>query len=160
MAGEPLLNSAELGVILIDEPAARTARTNGFDETCHMTFAIGSAAGCPLLDLRAHTMAGAPFMLDDALCTQIAGLQRRSLLLCGRLLEGALTQIALNTLLQGFNVFVPADLVLSAETGREPLFLDRIASCGGFILTRRQIVLELLSCERDAVKRIGLEALL
>lgn len=160
MAGEPLLNSAELGVVLIDEPAARAVRIPGFDEACHMALAIGRVAGCPLLDLRARTQSGAPFLIDDPLCDQIAGLQRRSLLLCGRLLEGALTQIALNTLLQGYNVFVPADLALSAETGREPLFLGRIASCGGFILTRRQIVLELLSYERDAARREGLEALL
>ena len=160
MAGEPLLSPAELGVILIDEPAARATQTDGFYESCHMALAIGSAVGCPLLDLRTDTESGAPFLIDDPLYDQIASLQRRSLLLCGRLLEGALTQIALSTLLQGYNVFVPADLALSAEAGREPLFLGRIASCGGFILTRRQIVLEFLSCERDAVRRDRLEALL
>jgi hypothetical protein len=66
MAGEPLLNSAELGVILIDEPAARAVRISGFEEACDMAHAIGAVAACPLLDLRARTESGCNLRSEPA----------------------------------------------------------------------------------------------
>lgn len=69
--------------------------------------------------------------------------QRSSLLIYGAQLEGAVTQLALLSLLEGFDVFVIADHCQTAE----PMFIDafhaRLQQSGGTLVTLSQISREL-----------------
>lgn len=85
------------------------------------------------------------FVVDDELRGEIASMSRRSLILCGGLLEGGVTQIALSSLLDGYDVYICADRLVTGDPGREETYLDRIRYCAGHIVTTRQIILELLS---------------
>ena len=160
LAGEPLLYATTTGLVVADEPGRERVDTDLFQKYADHGVAIALAARLPVLDLRVETSSDAPFVADDALVERIKAMGRRSLIVCGALLEGAVTQVSLGTLMDGYDVFVPADLVLSAEPRREQIFLDRITSCGGNIMTRTQIILELLSVLKSSSEREPLEQLL
>ena len=160
MAGEPLLFQINTAVIIADEPLRR-----GYDEEDYQTIAeagrkLAEAGNLPLLDLRSDETGDGVFLYDDALVERIKSLKRRMLIVCGGLLEGAVTQIALSTLVDAYDVFVPADLVCTLEPEREAMFLSRIAHCGGNVLSHRQVVLELLSTEDETDRRALLSDLL
>ena len=76
--------------------------------------------------------------------------------LFGAFLEGAVTQIALSMLLEGYDIYVCADQVKTADAARETIFLERIRYCAGHVVTLPQILLELLSQEENDKKRQAL----
>jgi hypothetical protein len=156
MAGEPMLVARHCAVILVEEPLARRQALTG--ETLQWSLAadLAGAIAAPLLDLRGRS----DFIVDDALMAKFAALQRRSLIVLGALLEGAVTQIALSMLLEGYDLYVCADQVRAADAAREGVFLERIRFCAGHVVTLPQILLELLSREQDDKKRQSLLALL
>jgi len=154
MAGEPILIARNCALVIVDEPLAMGVLAATPDLS--IVEPLSQAIGAPVLDLRGS----GDFVVDDGLRSKIADLKRRSLILVGGLLEGAVTQIALSALLEGYDIYVCADLVASAEPAREYIFLQRLRFCAGHIVTARQIILELLSQEKDESMRAPLEALL
>jgi len=160
MAGEALLYLSNTSVILVDEP-----RTDRIDQVILQNqikrgLEIAKAGVLPALDLRKAENQVSPFLADEVLLARITAMGRSGLVICGGLLEGAVTQISLAALMNGLDVFVAVDLVSSAEPDKSSLFLSRISSCGGHTLSYRQIILELLSGEREQSRRTPLEALL
>lgn len=160
MAGEALLYLSNTSVILVDEPRLDEIDPAIIERNFESGLALARAGTLPALDLRDRSEWASPFLADTTLLTRIAELERSSLVLCGGLLEGAVTQIALAALTNGLDVFVAVDLVATAEPSLAPLFLSRITSCGGHTLSYRQMILELLSGERDPKRRSALEALI
>lgn len=160
MAGEALLYLSNTSVILVDEPGADHVDRVALDHVLETGGALSAAGHLPLLDLRNDRKTGEPFLADAGLISRISMMSRNGLVICGGLLEGAVTQISLAALMDGLDVFVGVDLVVTAEPEKTDLFLSRISACGGHTLSYRQIVLELLSGERDTAKRVPLEALL
>lgn len=160
MASEALLYLSNTSVILVDEPGAHSVDRAAIDRAIYAGAAVSAAGLLPMLDLREDRKDGAPFLADDALMSRITMMGRNGLVICGGLLEGAVTQISLAALMGGMDVFVGADLVVTAEPDKTDLFLSRVIACGGHTLSYRQIILELLSGERDEAKRTPLEALL
>jgi nicotinamidase-related amidase len=156
MAGEPILLARNCAVVLVDEPLAQCRASNRAGRQWPIALKIAEAVAAPFLDLRGS----GDFVVDTALMGKLMQLQRRAILLMGALLEGAVTQIALSTLLEGYDVYVCVDQVATADLAREALFLERIRSCAGHIVTSRQVLLELLSREKDKSIRKTLLALL
>lgn len=162
MAGEPLLRRSLAGLVWVEDTTPGIA-SEGVDDTALATLAetsltLAKAADIPVLELRDSILES--ILSSDNISSGVAQLKRRVLIVCGGLLEGAVTQIALSALVDGFDVFIGADLVWTAEPGREPLFFDRITHCCGHVLTRRQILLELLAQEKDEGRRERLKGLL
>lgn len=160
LAGEALLYLSNTSVILVDEPGADRIERAILDEVFKDAAMLAAAGGLLKLDLREDRASETPFLADAALMARISKLGRNSLAICGGLLEGAVTQTSLAALMDGLDVFVPVDLIVSAEPDKVSLFLSRISACGGHTLSYRQIVLELLSGESDLTRRAPLEALL
>jgi Isochorismatase family len=160
LAGEPLVYGAITALIVVDEPSRDCIDRDLYQLVADGGVAIARAGAFPLLDLRVGLETPDVFLVDEALMTRIKELNRRVLIICGGLLEGAVTQLSLTALMEGYDVFVPADLTCTAEPDKEHLFFSRITSCGGNILTYRQIILELLSGVKDAEKRGPFEVLL
>jgi len=156
MAGEPILIARNCAVVFVDEPLARDGASNGAARQWPAAVKIAEAVAAPLLDLRN----GGDFVVDEELMIKLMRLERRSLILAGALLEGAVTQIALSTLVEGYDVYVCVDLTGTEDLAREALFLERIRCCAGHIVTSRQVLLELLSQESDLAKRKTLLTLL
>ena len=160
MPGEALLYLSNTGLIIVDEPDTARIDRNAMDEGIADGEKIAKAGSLPVLDLRSDYAADAPFIADAALLSRVSALGRGGLVLCGGLLEGAVTQISLAALMDGLDVFVAVDLVVSAEPEKTDLFLTRITRCGGHTLSYRQVILELLSGEKELARRAPLEALL
>jgi len=160
MAGEALLYLSNTSVILVDEPQTDRIDQAMLENQIRHGLAIAKAGMLPALDLRNTDSQMSPFLADEALLARITEMSRSALVICGGLLEGAVTQISLAALMNGLDVFVAVDLVSTAEPDKASLFLSRISSCGGHTLSYRQILLELLSGERDQSRRTPLEALL
>ena len=153
MAGEPILIARNCALVILGEPGFREL-ADGFDVA--VLGSLTEAIGAPVLDRSDAD----EFVVDDALRASVAEMNRRSLILCGGLLEGAVTQVALSFLLEGYDVYVCADQVVCGDPEREAMYLDRIRYCAGHIVTARQIILELLSQEKEQAARAPLEALL
>jgi len=66
-----------------------------------------------------------------------------SFLVSGGPLESAVTWVSLSALLEGFDVFVLADLTFTEQDAYRDLFFDRIRQRGGDVITMRQAALEL-----------------
>lgn len=158
MAGEPLLRRHFAGVIFVEECDPPSELKNLVFSNEAALLAIAQAADIPVLQTRGAELSD--LLADDTVISRIAELKRRVLVLAGGLLEGAVTQVALSALVEGFDVFIAADLVWTAEPEREQLFFNRISAGCGVILTRRQILLELLAHEQDEDRRARLNALL
>ena len=94
--------------------------------------------------------------LNDALRERIASLNKHVIVICGGHLESAVTQITLSGLLDGYDIFVVADLSLSSDQQHETVFFDRLRSCGAHIVTRKQLVFEAIAqnTEKGAVPRL------
>ena len=153
MAGEPILIARNCALIILGESGLR-GHIDCFDGSDLLSLA--SAIGAPVLDQSECR----EFVVDDTLRSSVAEMNRRSLILCGGLLEGAVTQVALSFLLEGYDIYVCADQVVCGDPEREAMYLDRIRYCAGHIVTTRQIILELLSQEKEEAARAPLEALL
>lgn len=160
MAGEPLLYKSTTGLIVVDEPSRSSINHNVYQSICDSGVAIARAATFPVLDLRAASVESSSFVLDETLTNRIKAMKRRALIVCGALLEGAVTQVSLSALMDGYDVFVPADLVATGDPENITHFLARITSCGGNILTCRQVILELLSGLKERDERSALEDLM
>lgn len=139
MAGEPLLNRSVLGLLVATE------QTGDEQDKVAALIAekLGSAIDRPVCHFR--TRPNEPWLSDVP--NHIATLKSRSLLLFGGLLEGAVTQIALTALLDGFDVFLAADGTRTNEPAYRETFLLRIHACGGTIITIRQAIRELMAIE-------------
>lgn len=160
MAGEPLLYKSATALVVVDEPSRSSINDGEYQSICDAGVTIARAAAFPVLDFRVAAEESSSFVLDETLTDRIKAMNRRALIVCGALLEGAVTQVSLSALMDGYDVFVPADLVGSADPQNERHFLARITSCGGNVLTRRQIILEILSGLREQDERAALESLL
>ena len=79
----------------------------------------------------------------------LAALHFRSLLLVGRTLELAITQIAIQAVLEGHDVFVLTDLVATQSEIDKPVLLDRLRFRGVDIVTSAQARIELKSYPVD-----------
>lgn len=101
-----------------------------------------------------------PFLLGQTLSAAIAPHQKRSLVIAGGFLEGAVTLGAISTLLDGYNVHVVVDFVETIEPDVAHICYDRIRDCGGVLTTHTQLVLELLAQQPDPKKRTRLQKLL
>jgi len=156
MAGEPMIAARHCAVVLVEEYLARGEVLNGDALQWSLAANLAEAIGAPLLDLRGRN----DFVVDAEFMAKFGALKRRSLIILGALLEGAVTQIALSMLLEGYDIYVCADQVRSADAAREGVFLERIRFCAGHVVTLPQILLELLSREQDDKKRQSLLALL
>lgn len=156
MAGEPMIAARNCAIILIEEPLARSGGVNSEAPQWSLAADLADAIEAPLLELRG----GADFLIDSALIGKFGEMRRRSLILLGALLEGAVTQIALSMLLEGYDVYVCADQVRAADATREGIFLERIRFCAGHVVTFPQILLEILSHEESDKKRQPLLTLL
>lgn len=156
MAGEPMIAARNCAVVLVEEPLARSESVNSDVLQWSLAADLAEAIAAPLLDLRGQN----DFVVDSAFMAKFGELKRRSLILLGALLEGAVTQIALSMLLEGYDIYVCADQVRTADAARESIFLDRIRFCAGHVVTLPQIVLELLSREENDKIRDSLLALL
>lgn len=156
MAGEPILVARNCAVVLVEEPLARGQTLNADVLQWSLAADLAEAIAAPLLDLRGE----GDFVVDSAFMAKFGELKRRSLILLGALLEGAVTQVALSMLLEGYDIYVCADQVRAADTARENIFLERIRFCAGHVVTLPQILLELLSQEENDKKRQSLLALL
>lgn len=156
MAGEPMIAARNCAVVLVEEPLARNGSVNSDVLQWSLASDLADAIAAPLLDLRGQN----DFVVDSAFMAKFAELKRRSLILLGALLEGAVTQIALSMLLEGYDIYVCADQVKTADAARENIFLDRIRFCAGHVVTFPQILLELLSQQENDKKRESLLALL
>jgi nicotinamidase-related amidase len=156
MAGEPILVASNCAVVSVIEPLSSGTLSADNSPDFGMMTLLAEAIGAPVLQL----VSEADFVVDDDLFSRIAEMKRRTLILCGGLLEGAVTQIALAALLEGYDTYICADQTVTADTDRESVFLERIRFCNGHIVTTRQVLLELLSQEKDPLKRAPLESLL
>ena len=153
MAGEPILIARNCAVVILGEANSQKL-ADGFDVS--ILHSLAKVIAAPTMDWSDTD----EFVVDDALRASVAEMNRRSLILCGGLLEGAVTQVALSFLLEGYDVYVCADQVVCGDPEREAMYLDRIRYCAGHIVTTRQIILELLSQEKEEAARAPLEALL
>ena len=77
-------------------------------------------------------------------------------LVSGAPLESAVTWFSLSALLEGFDVFVLADLTFTEQDAYRDLFFDRIRQRGGDVITMRQARLELTALQR-AVHTSGMQ---
>ncbi|MDY7097451.1 MAG: isochorismatase family protein [Pseudomonadota bacterium] len=81
--------------------------------------------------------------VERSFIASLKAAQRSSLLIYGAQLEGAVTQLALLSLLEGFDVFVIADQCQTAEPLFKDAFQARIQQSGGTLVTLSQISREL-----------------
>lgn len=99
MAGEPILVASNCAVISVVEPlVSGTAPSQNSVDFGMMTL-LAQAIDEPILQL----IGDADFVVDEELFARIAEMKRRTLILSGGLLEGAVTQIALAALLEGYD---------------------------------------------------------
>lgn len=158
MAGEPFLSRQSAAVIALNDPHATDAQRSQIAARIDRLRAFALAAEVPFLDLSARFSDSAPFLIGR-ICDVIGELKRRSLVVGGGLLEGGVSQTAIQTLLDGFNVFVPADLVVAAEDNHRIHLLDRIRDSAGIVTSERQLLLDLLAQEPPPGRRSAFEAL-
>lgn len=126
---------------------------------------FGEEAGIPRCDVpglrTAHYspshLEGADPVLDVALPDEIAALGRPSLILCGGLLEGALSRLAINALLNGLNIFIVVDGVLSLQPDLKDIMLLRLMGCGAQLTSRLQVLLELYPQAEDEFEKRSIE---
>lgn len=156
MASDPFLTPRDLLFVLLCESACAEDARAECQHVINLAKEIAQAAGLPLYDGRGLE----PDQDLDPACEAIAREKRTSLLLAGGLLEGVVTRMAISMLMDGYDVFVAADLAATAEAPREALFLERIRTYGGNVLTRRQIILELSARAADEETRVRLAQLL
>ena len=159
MSGHPILYAQSCALIIADEPSTARFTNNCAQANLDLALEIAAAIAAPSLDFRKLVEATDPFVINKDTMVNIGALGRSELIIVGGLLEGAVTQIALNALSDGFDVFICVDLVISADLNREQMFLDRIRALTGIAVTSRQIMLELLLQEKDVIRRKALEAL-
>lgn len=152
MPSDAFANRTTLAVLGIKEPVIGDRADNAFVGLQ----GLAQAAGLPFLDL-GDLFASANFEVGAVLSSGIAALRKRSLILGGGALEGAITQTAMQALLDGYDVFVPADLCVGVDQDLRPIHFDRLRDVGGTVTSHRQIILELLAQTGDPSLRAPLE---
>ena len=153
MAGDPILYADNCAFIIADEPCRRKTHEEHALTEVSKILDLAAAIGAPFFDMRTMVKPDTPFAIDDALMREIGSLKRSSLVIVGGLLEGVVTQLSMSALLDGFDVFIPADLLLSGDPDREDMYLTRIRAVSGIVVTSRQITLELMLREKDPNRR-------
>ncbi len=156
MVGEPILTEDICGLLIVAE--CESFAEFNIDEEIHSGSVqlLSKSLSMPVLEL----VSDGPLKIDESVYAQIQALKRRSLILIGGLLEGAITQIALTMLLEGYDVYVCADRVRTSDSRWKEIYFARIRSCAGHVVTWRQVLFELLSREHDDVRRDTLLGLL
>jgi hypothetical protein len=81
---------------------------------------------------------------------------RTRLLVAGSHLETAITFVTLEALVQGFDVYVLADLILIANRTYERLYWDRLIQAGAVPTTLSQIIAEwtVSSCDSEQAQKL------
>ena len=113
MPGDAIINPKTVAVLGIAEPLA------GEKDIANVRAlnVLADALGVPFLNL-ASIFDDGPFLIGGLLSSGIADLEKRSLILGGAALEGAILQTAITSLLDGYDVFIPVDLCVALEPGR------------------------------------------
>ena len=155
MAGDAIKNPITLALLGLAEPVSNANVLQALESLQ----ALADAAQVPFLNV-SGLFEDRPFIIGQTLSDGIATLQKRSLIIGGATLEGAVTQTAIHTLLDGYDVFIPADLCVGLNDDLVTVHLDRIRDSGGIVTSHRQLVLELLAQIDDGAQRAPLEALL
>lgn len=146
MLNHPIVNTKRVAIILAAEDYVPGSTSAHIYERAA---AIAKAIDAPVLDFRPHNSLGDTRLRLDSLTQEISRLQRSTLIIAGQLLESAVTQIAIFSLLEGYDVYVCIDLIASEEPEHTMVFLNRIRDCAGQTLTSRQLVRELLTQATD-----------
>jgi len=159
LAGYPLIQKSSLAVLVAFDPAARLTAFAHSQNTALRPNALASVLKVPVIEINPAND-DKPFILDDGLISKIASFEKKSLIIAGALLEGAVTQVSIATLLEGFDVFLCRDLCETDDKTNADIFINRIRDCGAHIVTQQQIVLEVLAQCKDAQYREALESFL
>lgn len=160
MPGDALLSVRDAGVILASEPHTSLVDKAELHQRLMRSMRMARLARLPVLDFRQQEISQNSYFLGPELLDELNTFNRSSLIICGGLLEGAVTQISLTALMNGLDVFVVQDLVSTSEPHMDFSFLSRITACGGHALTYRQTVLELLASQDNPESRSKIERLL
>ena len=116
---------------------------------------ISEAGRIPVIDAGEFDVADGR-SLFDVLSAEFQAREVSRLIIVGGWLEGAMTRLCLRALMDGFDVFVAADLTASQEPDYTAHFYARLRNHGGVIVTSRQIAMELLDQEADQEAARGL----
>lgn len=137
MAGYPLLQASSSMQVCVSEASCSDALNKDF---CRQGLVVQS-------DFPTHTVYLSDNVgLDEAygeLLDKTSQHKRRMLLFAGGWLEGAVTQLSVRCLIEGFDVFIAADACLTDEPDYRDWFLKRLHSYGATISTTRQLAMEL-----------------
>jgi len=150
MSAELILTRNTSAVVLVQDHFPDLLDNDLIEQVGATAKDLGDIIGFPVLDLSDPSSGREG---RTPIVETVSTLRRRTILLAGGLLEGAVTQSAIELLLEGFDVFVIRDLTTTLEPEFVDIFLDRIRSCAGLIVTRRQAILDILTHETDARQR-------
>ncbi len=114
MAGEPVLIAQNCALVIVGDTTCRSALASEGALNLSQLTSVAGAISAPFIDL----VHDGDFVVDDELLMKIAENSRRTLILCGGWLEGAVTQIALLCLLEGYDVYVYADQLVTGGLRR------------------------------------------
>ena len=146
MSGDPFVYINKCALVIAGESFVESVIDEETKSYIDLAISTASLISVPCIDLR-DAVSERSLVLDRELTEIISTGQRSSLLLVGGLLEGAITQIALVTLLEGYDVFVCADLTICNDRSNKAHFLERMRSNGAHVVTIKQVALELLGQE-------------
>lgn len=151
MSGYPLFQVANAAVVFVDEadPEFRNKISEYFENMLELV------EGFQIPWIRLEYMKD-KIVLDETLRGEIAGLKKHVIVICGGYLEGAITQITLSGLLDGYDVFVVADLCHCLDQKHQMMFFDRLRSCGAHVVTCKQLIYEAIAqnTEKEAAPRL------
>ena len=160
MARNPVLSPETCYIIVTGEDGSEIETPIRSHEISANALALGAA-----LELAVIAVQWDERPLGNALSTietvrQICAQAPKSAIMFGHYLEGAITQVTLQLLMEGLDVFVCLDGVETAEPEHAHWFLTRLRSYGADIVSFRQMLLELAGSARDDNHRRILMALL
>ena len=157
MAGEPFANPERVAFILLTDRLTTDVERSVIKQCGAALDAMAQAINAPFLDMATFIGADKGLQLGADLSQAIATVRRRSFVLGGGVLEGVVSQAAIQGLLDGYNDFVPADLTVCADGQWRDVTLNRIRDAAGVVTTRRQLILDLLAQEPKPDSRSILE---
>ena len=159
MAGDPILYANHCAFVIADEPCRQLLHNDEALANIGKILELAALIEAPHFDMRDLVQPNQAFAIDDDLMREIGSLNRSSLVIVGGRLEGVVTQLSMSALLDGFDVFIPADFVLSGDPSGVAMYLDRVRAVSGIVLTGHQLFLELLLRERNADLRSSISSL-
>lgn len=84
----------------------------------------------------------------------------KAIVIAGAYLENALTRESISHLLDGYDVFLPIDLITTCEPEFLPVFTRRLEHLGATIITYRQLLREIMASGVGDSQILALEKLL